>query len=390
VRRSLGAGRPPPRRTNAASIVDATRTARAALRDGAGPRVRTVLCMTRPLLAAIVLAALAASTAFGQDETIDRPDEIEFARALVEHGYPDLAERFLGMLVRRGERGSKATAPARLGLLEARRRSAMRLEGPAARRRALRDVLAETDAFIDAYADTAASRLCREGLAQLCGAIGDATTACVQTATDAAAAEELRADADAIFRRAEREAQTSIAALEARVARGEPFEAELFDARWAAPRLLYRHALLFPRGSADRKALCESALRAFEEFEGGWGLATLRPDIDVALCLHELGRDESALETLDRVIRVRESFGEKEAGVWPVGDREVVAIVCEAMHRKFRMLRELGRDDAALATGADYFVSTRDALSVPSAPRFACELAVALIDRVVSFHRPWR
>jgi hypothetical protein len=340
-------------------------------------------------LAALVLAALAASTAVAQDATIDRPDDVEFAKALVEHGYPDLAERFLGMLVQRGDFGRKAMASTRLVALDHRRHAAMRLEDPTARRTALLEVLSATDEFIAAHAGQPASNACREGLAELCGAIGDATAACLQTAPEAAAAEKLRADGDAIFRRAEREAQTSIADLEARVARGEPLEAKLFGQHWAAARLLYRHALVFARGSAERTTLCEAALAAFDEFEivFGTGLEIRQRDIDVALCLHELGKDEEALDTLDRVISVRESFGEKEAGVWPVGDREVVAIVCEAMDCKFRILREVDRDDAALATGADYFASTRDALTTPSGPRFAGELALALVARAASFLR---
>ena len=74
--------------------------------------------MMRPLLAALVLAAGTASAAFAQDATIDRPDDIEFAKALVEHDYPDLAERFLGMLVRRDKRGDDAMPAVRLALLD--------------------------------------------------------------------------------------------------------------------------------------------------------------------------------------------------------------------------------------------------------------------------------
>src|SRR5262245_19008213 len=104
--------------------------------------------MTRPLLAAFVLGALAASPAFAQDATIDRPDDVAFANALVRHGYPHLAERFLGMMLRRGHFGSKATAGVRFVALDNRRHAAMRLEDPMARRAALLDVLAAMDEFI--------------------------------------------------------------------------------------------------------------------------------------------------------------------------------------------------------------------------------------------------
>ena len=313
--------------------------------------------MNGRVLAALVLVAACPSAAFAAP-----PDDTgELADALIAQGWPDLAEDLLARTAR--ERpltwSEEATAvSAHLAVLGT---AAMEIEDPYWRKEALLDVLAQTDTFVGRFEGTTAAGTRKSGLPELVLEIGETIVAAIRKSQDAVATEVLQTQGEAMLARAEKDVKSRIDLLAAAEDRDEEQDFALMAARYSHARALYVHALLFPCDSARRKELCSAALAEYEEFDldDTETIFSVYADIDMGLCLRELGKNDDALARFDRAIAIRESWGPRDPTTtrFPVPSRYFVDLVRYAMFQKACLLSDLGRTAEAAEVNQDRLTS---------------------------------
>ncbi len=334
------------------------------------------------VLVAIVLVVTCRTAAFAAP-----PDDTdELAEALIAQGWPDLAEDLLARAAR--DRGltwdEEATAAsAHLAVLE---EAAKGIEDPYWRKEALLDLLAQTDTFVGRFEGTPAAEPRRRDLPRLCTDIGEAIVGAIKKSQDADATESLRAQGETVFARAERQVKARIDEMATAENPDEEQDYGLTAERYNHARLLYLHAMVFPRESARRKELCTAALKEYEEFDLHYGggdepsIFAFYAYVDCGLCLEEIDAPDEAIKSFEKTIALRESWGPKdESGVWPMpADPEgVIDLVCYATLQKVIVLREQKKLDEVVKTGRDWFASMPKPFAAPSSMVLAWELANA-------------
>jgi tetratricopeptide (TPR) repeat protein len=312
------------------------------------------------VLAAFVLVAACCTSAFAAP-----PDDTgELAEALIAQGWPDLAEDLLARAARDrpltwGEEAT--TASAHLATLET---AAKGIEDPFWRKEALLDLLAQTDTFVGRFEGTPAADTRKSEIPQLVTDIAEAIVDAIRRSQDAGATEVLQTQAESVFARAEKEVKARIDLLAAAENRDEDQEWALMAVRYDHARLLYLHATVLPRDSARRKELCAAALVEYGEFDLDYTdtIFNVYADIDMGLCLRELGKNDDALAKFDRAIDVREAWGPRDPVTkrFPIPSQDVVDLVGYAMFQKARLLSDLGRAGEAAEVNQDRLTSLAD------------------------------
>lgn len=348
--------------------------------------------MKRRLIAAgLFLALPALALADGPTERVlNKKDDIDFAKALVANGYPDLAERLLGVVEKTGGAATGPEAKAIIDLikLDVAQELAMKLDDLVKRKDELVKVLTAKEKFIETYKGTQASEDCRNGLPDLYGTIGETITQAIKKLKDEKVLEALRSEGDGLFLRAEAASKQRIEELKAIDPKDDDIEFKLMSARYNYARTLYFHSLLFSPGSGKRIELCNSALYEYGEFDLEYTdtIFNIYAAIDVGLCLKEIGKPAEGVASIDQAIQVRESWGEKVKVtgpdnkpklVWPIGARDVVDIVCYGMLQKMLILKEMKKPADVIAVGQDFFDSTPEPWESPQSMAVAREVADA-------------
>jgi tetratricopeptide (TPR) repeat protein len=347
--------------------------------------------MKRRLIATGLLLVLPAfALADGPTERVlNKKDDIDFAKALVANGYPDLAERLLVVVEKTGATtGPEAKAIIDLIKLDVAQDLAMKIEDLVKRKDELVKVLTAKEKFIETYKGTQASEDCRNGLPDLYGTIGETITSAIKKLKDEKVLEALRSEGDGLFLRAEAASKQRIEELKGIQDKDDETEFKLQSAYYNYARTLYLHSLLFSPGSGKRIELCNAALTEFGEFELNYTetLLNIYASIDTGLCLKEIGKPSEAIASIDQAIAVRESWGEKQKVVgpdnkpkmvWPLTDRSIVDIVCYGMLQKMLILKEMKKTAEVIAVGQDFFDSTPEPWESPSSMVVAREVADA-------------
>lgn len=333
--------------------------------------------MNHRVFAAFVLVVACRTAAFA-----DRPDDTdEFAEALIAQGWPDLAEDVLARASRERAlewREEAIVESARLAKLQI---TAAAIADPYWRKEALLDLLGQTDTFVGRFEGTSAAEKRKSELPDLFAEIGDAILAAIRKSQVAGATETLQVQGEALFVRAQKETKARIDLLAAVEERDEDQEWRFEGARFSHARLVYLHALVFPRDSERRKELCTAALAEYEEFDLEFTdtIFNVYAWVDSGLCLWELGKTDAALAKFDQAIGTRESWGAADqAGVWPVPEdaADIADIIGYAMLQKMVLLRELERPKDVVAAGKDWFAS----MKAPFAPSSSMLLAKVLAE----------
>jgi tetratricopeptide (TPR) repeat protein len=334
------------------------------------------------VLVAVVLVAACPTAAFAAP-----PDDTdELAAALIAQGWPDLAEDLLARASR--DRGltwdeEAAAASAHLAVLQ---EAASGIADPYWRKEALLDLLAQTDTFVGRFEGIPAAEQRRKDLPGLCSDIGEAIIDAIGKSQDASATESLRAQGETVFARAEKQLKARIDAVGAAEDLDEEQNCALMSDRYNHARLLYFHALVFPRESARRKELCTAALKEYDEFDLHYGdgdepsILAFYAYVDRGLCLEETGAPDEAIKSFEKTIELREWWGPKdESGVWPIpaGTEDVIDLVCYATLQKAIVLRGQKKLDDVVRVGRDWFVSMPKPFGAPSSMVLAWELANA-------------
>src|SRR5882724_1066531 len=345
--------------------------------------------MKRRLLAAGLVIALPMACALAQDKSVlnDR-DDIDFAKALVANGYPDLAERLLNVVEKSGKAGDQAKAQIAAIKLDVAQDTATKIEDPVKRLAELVKVLAAKEKFIEEFKGKDAAEDVRNALPDLYNLIGETITAAIKKTTNDKDLEALRAEGDGIFLKAEQAMKNRIADLTAIAEKTEADEFKLEAASYNYPHTMYFHSLLFPAGSAKRIGLCKDALALYDEFDLTYGggdnpsILSFYAYIDSGLCLKETGAPDEGIKLFDKTIALRESFGPKtDKGFWPIpgNARDVVDLVCYALLQKALVLRDQKKIEDVVKLGKEYFASIPKPFGAPSSMLLAKELCEAQI-----------
>ena len=336
--------------------------------------------MNYRVAAALVLVVLCTTAALADP----RDDTEEFAGALVAHGWPDLAEDVLARAARERSLtwGEEAMASAaHLAVLE---EAAKKVEDPFWRMEALLDVLVQANTFVGRFEGTTATETWKTELPQLHDYIGEAIVVAIRKSQDAGVTEALQTRGEAIFARVEKDVKAREAEAKANYEK-EPDNIDREFAYQAASysvcRTLYLHSLLYARGSDKRNEMVEAALKAYEEFDLNFtdSIFNIYAAIDAGNCLKDLGKTKEALDSLDRAIRVRECYGEKDekTGRWPIESRDIADIVAYAMFQKMLVLKDMKKTAEMIAVAEDYDASTPAPWEAPSCINIYRELAEA-------------
>ncbi len=334
--------------------------------------------MKRSMLVAVVVGCVASATLAQDASVLSGRDDVPFARALVVHGYPDLALRLLDVVEARAATDSGERPSIELLRLDVAQDSASRIPEPMRRKEALTSVLARRVEFIARWPGTWDAEDCERACDDLFASIGESVAAAIRLEKVDAALAVLRSEGDAIYSRIESVQRKRIAEM-----RASPSEDDspLLVAIYNLARTLHLHALIHPPRSERRIGLCNDALAVLGDFsfEGEATLALLYINVETGNCLAEVGKPAEALRSFDQVIQVRESWGDKVKGVWPVTDREYVDLVCEATYRKVLVLGEQKRTSDVLDVARDWFASMPGPWNAPSSIALARELAHAQV-----------
>ncbi len=341
--------------------------------------------MKQRLFLAGGLVLFGATRAFAQDEKVLGRDDVDFAQALADNHYPDLAKRLLAVLAKTG----KSTDKGAIGAIDLNiaQDEAMKIEDLAARKAALTDVLAKKEKFVEDNKGSPSGEDMRNTLPDLYSLLGETFTALIKKETDERKIEALRSEGDGIFVKAEGAIQTRIDALKAlNPTQDSDDYARLRAARYNQPHLRYFHALLYAPGSAKRKELCDQAEKEYEEFDLDFytddaPMIVYYAYVDVGLCLKELEKNKEAIASFDKVIQLRGSYGEidpkTKAYPIPPAARDLLDIVCYATYQKILLLKDAKNLAEVVKVGKDYFTTIPDPFGSSSSMLLAKELAEA-------------
>jgi tetratricopeptide (TPR) repeat protein len=315
------------------------------------------------------------------DKVLSGKDDIEFATALREAGYPDLAQRLLEVVKKRPGAGKDADAAIKGLELDVAQDEARRIDDVVRRKDALVKVLRDKQKFVEEFKSTRAGEDVRNMLPDLYGVIGETFAAAIKREKDERALESLRAEGESLFAQGEEAGQKRVEEMASLPDKTEDDRMKWMAASYNACRLIYLHALLYSPGSGKRQELADKAIKAYDEFdlEFGGEESSLIPYfamIDVGICQKELGKTKDALQSFDRAIAIR---GEpSKAGVYEL-DRDIQDIVCYAMLQKMLALKEQKEFAKVAETGRDYLKTMKKPFDSGQAMSVAKELADAQI-----------
>ena len=346
----------------------------------------------RLLTAGIVLAMPLAALAQDKSVLNDR-DDIDFAKALVANGYPDLAERLLNVVEKSGKQGGQAKSQIAALKLDVAQDAASKIEDLIKRKDALVKVLADKEKFLEEFKGTDAAEDVRNALPDLYDLIGQTIVAALKKEKDEKVLDALRAEGDAIFLKAEQVMKQRIVDLKGIADPTEADTNKLQSARFNYPQTMYYHALLFPAASAKRIDLCKGAMAELDEFlldyesNDNPAFLVFYANILYGQCLKEIGVPDEAIKMFEKTIGLRESWGPKtDKGFWPIppGFRDIVDIVCYGLLQKTLVLRDQKKFDEVVKLGKEYFASIAKPFGAPSSMNLAnelCEAQIALGDK---------
>jgi len=307
-----------------------------------------------------------ASSAWAIDDRVLGRDDVEFAEALSENDFVDLAERLLPLIEARGD--STTSAAYREVRLDVEKAAACKIDDPILRRDALTAVLYRSERFVDDFRDAPEAVRVGDAVADVCFELGETIAAAIRRTNAESTAEALRTEGDSVLERTEQWIAWRIEPLQARESQlDEDESARLVAQRFGGAMTLYAHALLFESGSAKRLDLDARALAGFETYDVADSVSSPELIRDyyaclyAGLCLSELGKTKESVESFDKVIALRRSWGDadEKTGVYPVPSdaRDVVDLIGYAVREKVRTLIEAGKTTDAIAAGKDYFAT---------------------------------
>jgi hypothetical protein len=286
-------------------------------------------------------------------------DDLDFARALVRHGYPDLAEELLAE-IESAKRPDQDPLQAGAVRLELRGFEAYAETDPIRQGELLQALVADMEAFVQKNPGTPAAENISERLLELYRGFGERVAGLLRDEETAAEAEKLRAAADTMFQRA---ADTLKKDYTAKVAERDAQDPENPDpeldrrvmlAAYNLARTYYFHGQLLQETFAKQRRL-DAALDTLADIQLDFPdqLLCYEGYIYEGLCHKELGDPEAALDSFDFAIGLRDTYERGSNGLFQIAP-EAADIVSSGVLQKMLLLNELGRPADAVGAARDF------------------------------------
>ncbi len=351
------------------SCGDARRGRREARRKaGASAWALLAVAPVAPVTPAVTWGAEGPGAASG-DEKILAKDDLEFARALSRHGYPDLAEEVLGAIERQAQKEPDEGLSASVLRLDLQEVAAYREPDPIKRIDLLAEVADQKEQFVETRSGTPAAEDVLNRLPDLYRVIGEQTAAVLQQDGSSPDTEQLRERGSKMFERAVDALKARRESLSERLQKEDPerpdpeLELQTMIASYNLARTHYFHALLAREGSWAKTDRLESALAVLLDLQLDFAdqLLCYEGFIYEGLCHKELGQSDQAVASFDLAIRLRETYERDPKGVYLMSN-EAADIVSSAVLQKILLLVEKGDHAASVAIADDFFATTPGAL----------------------------
>jgi hypothetical protein len=186
-----------------------------------------------------LFAAAAALPAFAQTPAVLGRDDAEFARALYNAGYSDLAESVAGVITGSGKASPQEVTFVASLLLDVRLNQAREETDQLKRKDLIEKVLADKEAFIKAHPQSAEAQETRNNLPEVFRLLGETLTSLLKAEKDTAKIVKFRIEGEKIFARAEEGLQARIAKLKEEDPQSAP-EGQLMAAQYNLPAISTR------------------------------------------------------------------------------------------------------------------------------------------------------
>lgn len=304
-----------------------------------------------PTFVAISSAALAQSPAvLGKNDTA-------FAMALKRAGLTDLAERLLKTI----ESSGKASPEEAIGLkalhLDLRLEIALRETDPAKRKDLLRVILQEKEDLVTQYKGRPVAEDVRNTLPDIYRNLVDAITASIAREKDTDLIAQLQKEGSDVCTRAEDALKARIKELTDSASDAQEVQDQLLAARFNLPRMMYFHALLYPKAEFRRQDLLTQAIKGFQEFGLDYSdfLQNYEALILEGLCHKELGQVADAKAAFKDAFKFPETLGvEKDTKGFYALSQEMADTVSEGALQSMNVMLEEKDAAGALAIAKEF------------------------------------
>lgn len=327
----------------------------------------------------VSLLALAGTLRAEPGDGILGRDNIEFARALNDAGYSDLAEMVCAAI----DQAPGSTAEEKSGA------SALRLDihlGEATsipdldeRRRKLAENLKEREKIISEQPELAEKIGLREDMPRVYQYLAEATIAAIEREQDQAKIATLRDEGAKVFTDGLRALTEKADSL--REKRDDPkFNDQYMLATYNLARLKYFRALLYAPGDPNREIWLNKSIEAQTEFLIDYSETLLAFEglIFQGLAHWKLNKPTEALTDFNDAIALREYYKDPNTNAFDFKDIAVqeVDVIANAFVQKTKLLVEMDKKDEAIATAREFLTQFPDNLS----PNASYSVQFALIE----------
>ena len=331
---------------------------------------------TRPTCVPVILLVLASSapasatvpgderTVFGDERILARHD-LEFARALVRSGYPDLADELLTTIERGKTRSKEDGLFAQALRLELAEYAAYTVPDPLLQGQALERVVGDMERFVQEHPGTVAADGLSDRLLDLYRGFGERVAAMLSNEKTAAEAKGLRGAGEKMFERAIESLKTEREALETK--RGEleepdpELERRAMLVAYNLARAYYFHAQILDDEYLKNTRL-KNALGVLADIQLEFSdqLLCYEGYIYEGLALRDLLQPEEAVVAFDYAIGLRDTYERGANGLYMIA-QDAADIVSASVLQKMILLLQKGDAAAALETAKDFFATIPDA-----------------------------
>ncbi len=294
----------------------------------------------------------------GQTARVLGRDDGEFARLLLEAGYPDLAQGLLTLLEKTAKPGGGGKTDVEAANLDLRLDLARQEPDLTKRSDLIGRVLEDKQVFIRQHVGTPEAEAVWIGLPEVFGKLAEVLAALLEKESDPVALERIRGRFGNSFVDYEAELRDKIAALEVERAadpEGEP-ERQYMIASFNLGRIYFHHSRLYAPENPLHLDLLRRTIEAYQQFSIEYSdrLLAFEGFLYQGLALKELGRLDEARKCLDDAIGLRETYERDVKGVYLLPP-EAADIVVAAFLQKVLLLSEK-KDYAAVSLVAKEFL----------------------------------
>src|SRR5262245_11010314 len=332
------------------------------------PSHATRACATTWALLALAAAVPAARAAIPGDERILARNDLEFARALVRNGYPDLADELL-TTIEKGKTQSKDDGLFAQALrLELAEYAAYQLSDALAQSQALEKVVGDMEKFVADHLGTIAADGLNDRLLDLYRGFGERVAAMLANPDTAAEAKSLRGTGEKMFERAIESLKADRETIEKKRGGLETSDPDLdrryMLASYNLARAYYFHAQILTDEFLKNTRL-KHCLQVLGDFQLDFPdeLLCFEGYIYEGLAQKDLGQPDEAVIAFDYAIGLRDRFERGANGLYMIGPEDSAAadIVSSAVLQKMILL--MSKEDAAGAVevAKDFFATIPDA-----------------------------